>query len=173
MDPDSFDPSRPSPVCLDGTSILNDEEMNWASYVAYNRHNKLYEGAQFFRIDPTVFIISVRGGQPLHDDRHLDDMPDTNGYSHDTWNLVIEPSDAQQLLLEVADGMFEHFPLDGQQFIYMNTFNRHAVTRKSPEDFVVLVQVDGFGPDQVEEAIAALRAAVVGRTVFPDLPLAA
>lgn len=164
MDEDDFDSSRPTPVEVPGLLVLEDDDLDWVENIGLRSlSDRWTEGAVFTRIDAQVFIIAVRGSQILHEDRHLDDMDDPKGFSHHTWNFVASPSDGQFLLLEVADRVFETYALNGPSMIYMNTYNRHALTRKSANDNVVLLQADGFGPDQMDDAMAAMREAVAKR----------
>lgn len=160
---DEFDASRP--VAFDDglPEGLDAEDLEWASYQGLTRMIQTREGATFLRLSEDVFIISVMGGQPLHHDRHIAMEEDLNGFSEHTWNIVAEPSDGQFLLCEVADGMFEHFALTMNACVYMNTTSRHALSRRDPNDQVVIVQVDGYGPDQRDEAVARLRQVLAAR----------
>lgn len=110
------------------------------------------EGAHFMRLSERVFLISLTGGQPLHDDRHLADIDDAAGVSEHTWNFVLDGRD-QMLLCEVAPDIYEHFELSEGAFIYMNTMNRHLVSRKDPAAAAYLIQVCGYGPDEGQNAL--------------------
>src|SRR3546814_12872363 len=111
------------------------------------------EGASFARLAKDVFLIPVFGGQFLHHDRHLSTISkdEAGGFSEHTWNLVAEGSDDQMLVLEVSEKMFEHFTLERGAFIYMNTMNLHMISRKSPNNVVVIVQVEGFDRTQRDD----------------------
>src|SRR3546814_18193994 len=87
-------------------------------------------------------------------DLHLSTISkdEAGGFSEHTWNLVAEGSDDQMLVLEVSEKMFEHFTLERGAFIYMNTMNLHMISRKSPNNVVVIVQVEGFDRTQRDEA---------------------
>lgn len=164
MDEDEYDSTRPAPIEAPGLLALEGEDCDWVEAIGLNSlQYRANEGAIFTRIDENVFIIAVRGAQPLHHDRHLDDMEDAKGFSQDTWNFVASPSEGQFLLLEIDEQVYETFALDGPTMIYFNTYNRHALSRKSANDNVVLLQADGFGPDQMCEAMTAMQAAVAKR----------
>lgn len=167
MDEDDFDSSRALPVEVPGLIVIEDEDLEWVEHVGLKSlDSRQTEGAVFTRIADNVFIIAVLGAQILHEDRHLGDMDDARGFSHDTWNLVASYSEGQFLLLEIEDRVFETYALDGPSMIYMNTYNRHALTRKNPNDRVILLQADGFGPDQMDDAMTAMQTAVAKRQVL-------
>lgn len=162
-----FDPSAPLPMELAlAEGSIDEDDMDWAEQVGLRHVITTREGATFMPIAPDVFLIAVYGGQYMHDDR---DVTDASGgrVSPHTWNLVVSPGEGQLLLCEVGDRLYEHFVLERGSLIYMNTSNAHAVTRKSPTDCVVIAQVGGFGPDQAEEAVTALRDALRRRLVLP------
>lgn len=159
LDDDQWDASRPAPV--EDWASTEGDDCEWAASIGW-RFARTNEGATFVRIAPDVFIIPVRGAQPLHHDRHLAEIPDEQsaGFSEHTWNLVVlapEGTDAASLMLEVGDQTFRSYPLVPGAFVYMNTVNRHAVAPRDPGDLTVIVQVDGYGPDQAREAEARLR----------------
>lgn len=157
---------RPGPV---QDSIMEGEidaaDMDWAAMMGSTRGRRAVEGATFIRIAPDVFVIGVEGGQFLHDDRHLVDIPDEQavGLNEHSWYLVVRPSADQMLLVEVKEGVYEHMPFEDQGLLYMNTVNRHLVSRRDPSDLVVLVQVSGYGPDQRDEAVERLRDVLAAR----------
>jgi hypothetical protein len=156
---------RPAPV---ETRIDDGEvdaaDIEWAAAKALCAARER-EGANFIRLAPDVYVISVRGGQYLHDDRHLADIPEASaaGLNEHSWYLVVEPSETQMLLVEVADGIYEHLPFERDGLLYMNTVNRHMVSRRSPHDHVVLVQVCGYEPHQRDEAVARIRDVLAAR----------
>lgn len=168
VDDDEFDTAQPkSKVCGLPSSPICSEDRDWASYIGLLHLNTRREGATFVKIADNVFIIGCYGAQYLHHDRHLQDMDDQKGFSHHTWNLVVEPSDHQMLLTEDDDGIFTHHRLNREdQLIYMNTFNRHMISRTDPFSTVVIVQVDGIPPDRPEDALAALAAACAKHNVL-------
>jgi len=95
-------------------------------------------------------------------------MPDDQaaGFSEHTWNLVVlggEGTEAGSLMLEVGDQTFRTHPLTPGAFIYFDTVNRHAVAPRDPGDLVVIVQVDGYGPDEGAAAQARLREVMAAR----------
>ena len=168
LDDDQFDEAQPkSSVWNVPSGIIGSDDQEWASYIGLLHLNTRREGASFIRLSDNVFIIGCYGAQYLHHDRHLREMDDKAGFSHHTWNLVVEPSDSQLLLTEDGDGIFTHHRLDRtDQMIYMNTFNRHMVSRTDPGGTVILVQVDGIGPEHPEQAFAAIAAACANRTMI-------
>ena len=137
---------------------IEDEDLDLQSHQGLSRMIVSREGATFARLAHDVFLIPVIGGQFLHHDRHLESIPndENGGFSEHTWNLVAEGSDDQMLILEVGQKIFEHFSLERGAFIYMNTMNLHMISRKSPHDVVVIVQVEGFDRTQRDEAMARL-----------------
>lgn len=163
-----YDP-RPAPIedCITHGEIDGDD-MDWAGALGHRRAIRSREGATFVRIAPDVFVIAVVGAQFLHEDRHLADLTDEAaiGLNEHSWYVVVRPSRDQMLLVEVADGIYEHLPFDENGLLYMNTVNRHLVSRRDPQDLVVLVQVSGYGPDRRDEAVARLAAVLAAR---PDI----
>lgn len=168
FDDDEFDPTQAaSQVWTVPSGAISSDDREWASYIGLLHLNTRREGATFVRIADNVFIIGCYGAQYLHHDRHLRDMDDKAGFSHDTWNLVVEPSDTQMLLTEDGDGIFTHHPLSREDsLIYMNTFNRHMISRTDPSGVVILVQVDGIPSDRPQEAMDAIAAACANRMVL-------
>ena len=155
LDDDAWDSSRHPPVLIDNLAIAIDD-LDWAFATAtYQMSNRTCEGATFLRLAHDVFLVVVRGGQFLHADRHLTDI-DGGGFSEHCWNYVIDAND-QQLVVEVDTGVFEHFPLTPQAFVYFNSMNRHLVTRKCPHALCIIAQVDGYAGDQPALAAARLR----------------
>jgi hypothetical protein len=161
LEDDEHDSTRPFPVEVEVE--IDPEDADWAAHLGLSYMPRSREGADFVRLAPDIFIIPVRGGQILHHDRHLASMEDTAGFSEHTWNLVVEGSEDQLLLVEVDHNLFEHLDLTHGRFIYFNTMNRHLVSRKSPNDTVVLVQVDGFGPDEGKAALERITTVLAGR----------
>ena len=170
-DDDQHDPTRPEPIgsALDGR--IDEDDLEWASHVGLSSMRRINEGAEFVRLAEDVFVITVRGAQPVHHDRHVSLIPngEARGFSEHTWNVVAEPSDGQQLLCEFVQDGYAGFALDRDALVYMNTTNRHALSRRSPHDVVVIVQVDGYGPDDEEAAVARLAAVLAARPA--TLPL--
>lgn len=166
-DDDSFMPDRGLPVGDALRGEIDEEDLELQVHQGFARLMTTREGATFARLAHDVFLIPVIGGQCLHHDRHLASMPEheKEGFSEHTWNLVAEGSDDQMLILEVADKMFEHFTLDRGAFIYMNTMNLHMISRKSPKDVTVIVQVAGFNSAQRDEAMKRLAEVLLERPV--------
>lgn len=165
LEDDQWDPTRPPP--REEWASVDDDDCRWSASVGWHfaRSN---EGATFVRLSEDVFVIPVRGAQPLHHDRHLAEIPDEQaaGFSEHTWNLVVlggEGTDASSLMLEVGDQTFRSYPLTPGAFIYFDTVNRHAVAPRDPGDLMVIVQVDGYGPDEGELAQARLRQVMAAR----------
>lgn len=160
---------RPAPIqdcVVDGEIDVDD--VAWAAALGWRHMITSREGATFVRLSQDVFVIAVRGGQFLHDDRHLMDITGkaAEGANEHSWYLVAQPSDQQMLLAEVAPDVYEHLPFEVDGLLYMNTVNRHLVSRRSPRDVVVLVQVSGYGPEERDEAVARLRDVLAAR---PDV----
>lgn len=170
-DYDGFLLGRGNPVSLCMSGMVDDADLDFQTYQGLTAMIKTREGATFRRIANDVFLIPVIGGQFLHDDRHIAtlDKDERGGFSEHTWNLVIEGSDDQLLLIEIGEQMFEHFTLNRGEFIYMNTMNRHMISRKHPKDVVVIVQVTGFDNSQHEEAMARLTEVLRDRPVATSL----
>lgn len=109
-------------------------------------------------LTPDSSLLVIQDSVHLHDDRHMLDTTAPESYQH-TWNWVMasasEYSDqSMALLMEVSEaGDFRHAELLPGNLIYMNTINRHMVTK--PVDAcsirVVILQLYGYGPDQLEE----------------------
>ncbi len=156
-----FDSSRPAPVEMLAHGVDPDAK-DWATHHGLAKMRYASEGATFLSVTPDVEIISVRGAQPLHHDRHIA-WADLPYVSEHTWNLVVEPSEGQMLVLETAHETFEHFRLAEDAFIYFNTSNRHMLTRKDERDQVVIVQVQGFGPDEAAAALDRIKAVLAAR----------
>jgi hypothetical protein len=160
---------RPAPVedaLRDGE--VDPDDVEWAAMLGLRRMATSREGATFVRISQDVFVIAVSGGQYLHDDRHLADMSGemAEGLNEHSWYIVAEPSEGQMLLVEVAEGIYEHLPFEASGLLYMNTVNRHLVSRRGATDVVVLVQVSGYGPDERDAAVARLAEVLAAR---PDV----
>lgn len=157
-DYEAFLPGRGQPVGDHLNGEIDDEDLDLQAHAGLMRMITTREGATFARLASDVFLIPVYGGQYLHHDRHLASLPpeEKGGFSEHTWNLVVEASGDQLLLLEVDTKMFEHFSLERGAFIYMNTMNHHMISRKSANDVVVIVQVEGFDNTQRDEAMARL-----------------
>lgn len=158
MDDESYDPTRPEAF----EDALFDEvtrsHMDWAADEGSRFVRRAIEGAAFARIAEDAFLIPVTGAQPLHHDRHIADLDDGGGFSEHTWNLVVQGSASQLLLCENGHGVFEHFPMDKGVLVYMNTINRHALSRRDPTDVCIILQVCGYGPDQRDAAVARMAA---------------
>lgn len=157
---------RPHPLedcVVDGE--IDRSDVHWASSLGLSRAIRTREGATFTRIAEDVYVISVAGGQYLHDDRHLADMSgdDAIGLNEHSWYLVALPSPDQMLLVEVANGIYEHLPFQQDGLLYMNTVNRHLVSRRDASDMVVLVQVSGYGPEERDLAVERLREVLASR----------
>jgi len=152
------------PMSCTGETINQDglevyEMIEWAEQVGLMNIIRSREGANFVR-KGDAWIIPVTGGQPLHHDRHIADVQDESTgkpLSHDTWNLVVSGEGSQMLLCETAQDMFVHFPLHRGAMIYLNTANRHLVSRTN-KDVCVLLQVQGYGPNQQIEALEEMLA---------------
>lgn len=157
---------RPAPVETTITpDQYNEDDLCWAAGLGIRRAIRTREGATFTRIAEDVFVISVMGGQYLHDDRHLADITGeaAAGLNEHSWYLVALPSEDQMLIVEVANGIYEHMPFRDGGLLYMNTVNRHLVSRRSPHDMVVLVQACGYGPDEQEGALDRINAVLASR----------
>ena len=126
--------------------------MEWAENEGLRRLITTREGANFVQYGE-LWLIALYGGQPIHHDRHISEME--NG-SHDTWNVVCSGEGDQLLVTEVAQDMFNHMPLTSGSGIYLNTTNRHLVSRNEGAEICVMLQIQGYGPDDREEALNAM-----------------
>lgn len=162
---DEYDEAAPASCTAQiGSEILSDDDREWAEWLCMGHLNMNREGASFLRIADNVFIIGVYGGQLIHHDRHLEYLQTTKGFSDHTWNVVALPSPGQMLLTEDRDRIFRHHRLDDLgAMIYMNTRHHHLVSREQGDEISILVQVDGYGPEEHEQALAAIRAACAAR----------
>lgn len=168
LDYEQWDSTRAAPV--EDWSDVDTDGHRWAAQIGV-RNAREIQGATFLRLAEDVFVIPVRGAQPLHHDRHLAEIPDDSakGFSEHTWNMVVqapEGIDAPSLMLEVAQEEFQHFPLTPGAFIYMNTVNRHAVAPRNKTDLAIIVQVDGYGPDERDEAEKRIMEVISLRPVY-------
>ena len=144
-------------------AALSEDDREWVDWLCMRYLNMNREGATFLRLASNVFIIGIYGGQLIHHDRHLEMLP-TEGFSAHTWNVIATPSEGQMLLTEDKDRIFRHHRLDQlEDMIYMNTQHHHLVSREKGDEISILVQADGYGPDQHEEAIKAIRDACAAR----------
>ena len=110
--------------------------MEWGEHMGLSRMMRTREGANFIRIG-SLWIIPLMGGQPIHHDRHI--LSEENGSNH-TWNIVCCGEGDQMLVTEVEQDMFNHMPLVRGSAIYLNTLNRHLVSRTSGREVCVLIQ---------------------------------
>ena len=124
---------------------------------ALANHHKVCEGASFLKLAPDVDLIVVRGGQPLHHDRHMSGQAVKGRAVEHVWNWVLSSDGDQLLLVEIAQHTFAHLSLDAGTFVYFNTMNRHLVSRSDPQACVVLAQVCGYRPDEAMAAAGKLR----------------
>ena len=163
LENDEFDPSRPTAfeACLEGE--IDSDATSWATNAAWRFARTDIEGAAFARIAEDVFLIPVRGAQPLHHDRHLGSVAEDVGVSEHTWNLVVSGTESQMLISEVGHDVFEHFPMSPGVLVYMNTVLRHMVTRRDPTDLCTIVQVCGYGPDERDGAVARIAEVLAAR----------
>ncbi len=162
LDEEAFDRSRPPSFEDAGGDAIDPDHMEWAAAAAW-RFVRGGEGASFARVAEDTFLIPVTGGQVLHHDRHISDMDDGRGFSEHTWNLVVQGEGEQMLLCENGEGVFEHFPMRQGVLVYMNTVNRHALSRRDPSDVCIILQVCGYGPDQRDAALARMTAVAEAR----------
>ena len=138
--PDSF---------LDGPIQHRDDMLEWAENEGMRRLINTREGATFVQYGK-IWLIALYGGQPIHHDRHMSDLEDG---SQDTWNIVARGNPDQMLVTEVAQDIFNHIPLEKRSAIYLNTTNRHLVTRTHGNEVSILLQIHGYGPEQRAEAM--------------------
>lgn len=123
--------------------------IDWASDAGYRAMIPTREGANFVDHDG-LWLIALEGGQPIHHDRHMTEL---EAGSNHTWNLVCGGDGTQILATEVARDIFNGIPLVEGSLIYLNTTNRHLVTRNDRTDRSVLLQVQGFGPEEGQAAL--------------------
>lgn len=123
------------------SSMLDDESemgrmMDWAEATGLRNLITTREGANFVQRGD-LWVIPLMGGQPIHHDRHI--LHEEKGTSH-TWNIVCSGDGSQMLVTEVAQDMFNHMPIKRGALIYLNTLNRHLVTRNEGTEVCVLLQ---------------------------------
>ena len=166
FDEDDWIPTIPGPRYApnDVKIDLDDYTIGHAEGICLGNRVLLNEGANFYSIADGVSLISVRGSQFIHHDRHtigqtigLGDKP--FGAEH-TWNYVLSSDGGQLLLVEVKQGIFEHLSLDTGTFVYFNTLNRHFISRSDPQSMTVICQVFGYGPNQAELAAETMMSAL-------------
>ena len=162
IDDESYDASRPQAWEDCNVGEIDDDGIRWAADAGLRFARNGAEGAAFARIAEDAFLIPVVGAQPLHHDRHVADVPG-DGFSEHTWNLVVLGSETQLLLCENADGVYEHFSMTEGVLVYMNTVNRHMLSRKDPQDVCVILQVTGYGPEERDLAMARMAEIVEAR----------
>lgn len=147
----AYEPSADSFASHNATDDLS-EMMEWAEIEGHRRLITTREGAHFIQYGE-LWIIALYGGQPIHHDRHISEMEEG---SHDTWNIVCSGEGDQILVTEIAQDMFNHMPMTSGSVIYLNTTNRHLVSRSNGTEISIMLQIQGYGPDQREQAIEAM-----------------
>ena len=172
-DPISFLEGVPSSRQMDFNPDLW-SEVEWARHEGikstYNRPHEI-EGAWFIPLGDECWIVSVKGAQFLHSDRHMATLrPEQQGHC---WNAVIEADGDQMLLVRESESAYRHHRLNVGSLIYFNTYQAHLVSRSDPQDRCVIVQIGGVPPDQPEVAVARMRAAVAKRQIASDEKTAA
>lgn len=144
-----------SPVSEAGSPVEMTNEIeqfvDWATYHGYNQIIPGREGSHFKKYG-NIWIIAVVGAQPIHHDRHIQDEDGTA----DTWNFVIESDDDQSLVTEIGRDIFNHIHLENNTMVYLNTHNRHLLTRKTGKEVTILVQITGYAKDSQEEALKSI-----------------
>ena len=129
----------PTSVC-EGHLDQNDPQIHalleWGEHMGLSKLMTMREGANFVQIG-NLWIVPLMGGQPIHHDRHI--LHEKEGSSH-TWNIVCSGEGDQMLVTEVAQDMFNHIPLQRGSSIYLNTLNRHLVSRNIGNEICVLLQ---------------------------------
>lgn len=128
------------------------EMMEWAEIEGMRTLRTTREGANFTRYGE-LWVVPVYGGQPIHHDRHILDQEE--GSSH-TWNLVCSGDGDQMLVTEIAQDMFNHMSLSRGRFIYLNTLNRHLVTRNTGREVCVLLQMQFPAEGDADQALATM-----------------
>lgn len=126
--------------------------MEWARIKGTKAMITTREGATFL-LRGKLSIIALYGGQPIHNDRH---MMQYVGEKNHTWNIICSGGENQILLTEVKQDIFSHITMRRGSIIYLNTTNRHLVSRKEGHESCVMLQIDGFGPDEKELALAEI-----------------
>ena len=128
------------------------EMLEWAEIEGMRTLMTTREGANFTRFGE-LWVVPVYGGQPIHHDRHILDQEE--GSSH-TWNLVCAGHGEQMLVTEVAQDMFNHMPLSRGRFIYLNTLNRHLVTRSTGREVCILLQMQFRDEGDAHQRLSAM-----------------
>lgn len=151
---DEFDAGRPAPFSV--SDVVTNDVTEWAAHRGLAGLVTTPTGATFIKLEKDVALVPVFGAVPIHHDRHLAFLGPEERLSEHTWNLVVEPSEDQILLVETDHQIFEHFELACGHLIYFNTMNRHLISTKSAHATAVLAQVTGYGPDEQAEAMKRL-----------------
>lgn len=60
------------------------------------------------------------------------------------------------LVTEIAQDMFNHMSLSRGRFIYLNTLNRHLVTRNTGREVCVLLQMQFPAEGDADQALATM-----------------
>ena len=149
----------PDPISIDLQDNENiaeiHEMMEWAAQRGRKELITTREGACFTSCHwKDLWLISLYGGQPIHHDRHMSE----NGTPENqhTWILVCSRNQGQMLITEIAPDIFTHIPLEKGTLIYLNTTNRHLVSRLQGNEVSVMLQVQGFDDQEGMEALEAM-----------------
>jgi len=146
--------SRLAGMAQDAGNPELDDLMEWGEFHGMRNLIPTREGANLVRVG-RLWLIPVTGGQPIHHDRHI--LSEEGGSSH-TWNIVCSGEGGQMLVTEVAQDMFNHIPLTRGSIIYLNTLNRHLVSRATGEEECVLLQMSFTEEMTADRAIAEMVA---------------
>jgi len=126
--------------------------MEWGENVGLSKLMTTREGANFVRIG-NLWLVPLMGGQPIHHDRHI--LFEEDGSIH-TWNIVCHGEGDQMLVTEVSRDIFNHIPLKRGAMVYLNTLNRHLVSRNEGKEICVLIQHTFPERPDPEEALATI-----------------
>jgi hypothetical protein len=146
--------SRLAGTTQDCTHEELEDLMDWGEFHGMRKLIALREGANFVQVG-RLWLVPVTGGQPIHHDRHI--LSEEDGSSH-TWNIVCSGEGDQILVTEVAQDMFNHIPLTRGSIIYLNTLNRHLVSRAAGDETCVLLQMSFPEEVDLERAMTAMIA---------------
>lgn len=159
MEDDDYYEYRAAPDSEIAGNVFDEEQypdlekaMNWAEAIGSKAMITTREGATFL-FKGKLSIIALYGGQPIHHDRHMMQYGEDKNH---TWNIICSGGENQILLTEVKQDIFNHITMRKGSIIYLNTINRHLVSRKEGHENCVMLQIDGYGPDEKELALAEI-----------------
>jgi len=159
MEDDDYYEYRAAPASTIAGNVFDEDlypdlerAMEWAENIGFKAIITSREGAAFV-FKGKLSIIALYGGQPIHHDRHMMQYGEDKNH---TWNIICSGGENQIPLTEIKQDIFNHITMRRGSVIYLNTTNRHLVSRKEGDEQCILLQIDGYGPDEKELALSAI-----------------